>query len=292
MKGLNKQHEKLTNNAKSDDQITICEKECRYCRLSIRRDAKVCHHCGRHQNLFWQHFRIEHVGLLASIIMVFIALSQLKEARQERIAAGKALTNAREAMTTAIAAANDVRKTQTEVNIARDEINLNLLLIRASNGDRVSFFKLYEIARTKDHVFEEVAWQGVEQIITDMDRVIVTQHGVDWKRYNLDPEKASLDEFSNVFERVFSIFKPSVLGTIWKQERFKISEKLEILYKVITTTESIRVLYWACKLMDEEAKLGKNFLLDYELYAKWWEENREDYKKNREDEPTDSPKRN
>lgn len=280
MKGLNKQHEKLTNNAKSDDQITICQKECRYCRLSIRRDAKVCHHCGRHQNRFWQHFRIEHVGLLASIIMVFVALSQLKEAREERVAVGEALTNAREAMTTATAAANDVNEIRTEVNIARDEINFNLLLTRALNGDRVSFFKLHEIASTKDHVFRHVALQGVEQIITDMRRIIVTQVGVDWKRYNLDPQKASLDEFSNVFEQVFSIFQPSVLGTIWNQARFKMSEKLEILYKVITTTQSIRVLYWACKLMDEEAKLGKNFLLDYKLYAKWWEENKENYNKN------------
>ena len=51
-------------------------------------------------------------------------------------------------------------------------------------------------------------------------------------------------------------------------------EKLEFLYKIITETQSFRVLYHACKLMDEEAKLGKNFVLDYELYAKWWEENR------------------
>lgn len=104
MKGSNKQQNKSTNNAKSDDQINDGQKECRYCRQSIRRDAKVCYHCGSHQNRFWQHFRIEHVGLLASIIMVFIALSQLKEAREERIAADKALTSARKAMTTALSA--------------------------------------------------------------------------------------------------------------------------------------------------------------------------------------------
>ena len=42
--------------------------------------------------------------------MVFIALSQLKEAREERIAANKALGSAREAMTAAISAQD---KTET-----------------------------------------------------------------------------------------------------------------------------------------------------------------------------------
>ena len=104
MKGSNNQQNTLNNNTKPEAKITDGQKECRYCRQSISRDAKVCYHCSSHQNRFWQHFRIEHVGLLASIIMVFIALSQLKEAREERIAADEALIRAREATATALSA--------------------------------------------------------------------------------------------------------------------------------------------------------------------------------------------
>lgn len=291
MKGLNKQDEKLTNNAKLGDQITICQKECRYCRLSIRRDAKVCHHCGRHQNLFWQHFRIEHVGLLASIIMVFIALSQLKEAREERIAAGKALANAREAMTTATGAANDVKKTQTEVNIARDEINFHVLLTRALNDGRFAFFELNKMATTEGHRFQNPARQTVDQIIVDLHIVVTLGGFLDWKKYNLDPAKASLDDFYKVFDQGPLYDKIEVLFTVWRKKQFPKAKRLEMLYEVITTTPSIRILFSACRLMDEEAKLGKDFILDYELYGKWWEENREKYNKNPEGRPTDSPDR-
>ena len=74
----------------------------------------VCYHCGNYQNRFWQHFRIEHVGLLASVIMVFIALSQLKEAREERIAADEALTKASDAMAAALSAKTDTQEVYTK----------------------------------------------------------------------------------------------------------------------------------------------------------------------------------
>ena len=73
------------------------DKVCRYCSEPIKASAKVCHHCSRHQNRFWQHFRIEQVGLLVSIVMIVIAFSQLHEARQERIAANNALKKAQQA---------------------------------------------------------------------------------------------------------------------------------------------------------------------------------------------------
>lgn len=86
----------------------MCEKvitKCRQCRQPIEDDAKVCHNCGRHQNLFWQHFRVEQLGILASIIMVMVAYSQLGEARQKRIDADKALNQAIEAKDIATKAA-------------------------------------------------------------------------------------------------------------------------------------------------------------------------------------------
>jgi len=124
MKGSNKHPKNLTAKPKSDDETIDREKECRYCRQSIRSDAKVCQHCGNHQNKFCQHFRIEHVGLLASIIMVFIALSQLKEAREERVAADEALTRAREAAATAISA-----KTNTQA-VYKNTKELALTLVK------------------------------------------------------------------------------------------------------------------------------------------------------------------
>lgn len=68
--------------------------QCRYCLQPININAKVCQHCSRHQNRFIQY--LDRVGLAVSIIMVLIAFSQLREARQERVDASAALAKARE----------------------------------------------------------------------------------------------------------------------------------------------------------------------------------------------------
>ncbi len=62
-------------------------KKCRHCRQPIEDDAKVCHNCGRHQLWFFHHLRVEQLGILAAFIMIALVYSELKEARQKRIAA-------------------------------------------------------------------------------------------------------------------------------------------------------------------------------------------------------------
>lgn len=65
-------------------------KKCHHCRQPIEDDAKVCHNCGRHQHWFFRHLRVEQLGILAAFIMIALVYSELKEARQKRIAADEA----------------------------------------------------------------------------------------------------------------------------------------------------------------------------------------------------------
>jgi len=85
-------------------------RQCRYCCGSIARAAKVCQICGRHQSAFWQHFRIEQVGILVSVIMMSIAFAQLREARSERVAASEAVTRAQRAERNVVALNNALRE--------------------------------------------------------------------------------------------------------------------------------------------------------------------------------------
>jgi hypothetical protein len=95
----------------SDTELTLPDgqKLCRYCAQPIVQTATVCHHCSRHQHRFWQHFRIEQIGLLISFIMVVIASSQLKEAQEQRVAAADALARAKQAEHTAVSAAESAK---------------------------------------------------------------------------------------------------------------------------------------------------------------------------------------
>lgn len=172
-----------------------------------------------------------------------------------------------------------------DVADAKDEINFNLLLTKASNDNRFALDELHKIEMTEGHRFQETARQAVEQIIVNLQIVVIYKDFLDLKKkYNIDPEEASLNDFHKVFEQGPLYDKIDVLTIVWSQKkRFTKAERIEVLYKVITTTPSIRILFSACGLMDKEAKLGKNFILDHAQYAKWWEENREGYP---EDQPT------
>ena len=52
--------------------------ECCYCRQKITLAARVCHHCGRNQNI-WLN-RLQHIftftGFLTALIMVLLGIGQ------------------------------------------------------------------------------------------------------------------------------------------------------------------------------------------------------------------------
>jgi hypothetical protein len=174
--------------------------------------------------------------------------------------------------------ADQIAHVLTDAQTALDDIktvsDFGLVLTRASNDDRPSFDSLLQIANDKDHRFFSIANQALIKIITDPQVTGLLTYNIDWKKeHNIDPSTVSFEEFVEVFKRELSIRQPSVLSAMWNQERFPRSQKLQALYEVIRTTPSLRCLHHACKLMNEEAKLGKN-ILAYDLFLKWWEENR------------------
>jgi len=179
----------------------------------------------------------------------------------------------------------------SDANMALDEVkrlsDFSLLVTKASNDDRLSFEELQKIAMEEDSRFKQIAKQALTQIITDPQVSGFLTHPVKWEEYNVNPTEASLEDFTKVFGLVHPIYHPFIINSIWEQKRFPKVKKLDIIHQVITTTKSIRTLTKACKLMDEEAKLGLS-VLGQRQYAEWWEKNRKSYNKNPEDRPTDS----
>jgi hypothetical protein len=93
--------------------VALGEKNCRYCSQPIRSDAKVCHHCQRHQRWVFQHFW--NTPNLISIIVMMIAFGQLWMANEERAEATEALARSKEAQRVA-------QETVTELNDARRKL--------------------------------------------------------------------------------------------------------------------------------------------------------------------------
>jgi hypothetical protein len=168
---------------------------------------------------------------------------------------------------------------KSEATVAIDEVrrlsDFHLLLTKALNDDRVSFDEIYRIATKENHEFQKTAEQAVFQIIEGQQASKIFQFSAKWKeQYNLDPVNASLAEFAKVYSKCIPMHRSSLIKTIWEQERFAKAERLDMLYQVITSADSIKLLNQACRLMDEEAKIGKNFV-GYKKYIEWWDENRE-----------------
>ncbi len=140
-----------------DNKVNIGnQKDCKCCFQQIHISAKVCNHCSRHQNFWARHFG--DTAIVVSIVMVILATAQFLDTRKKNIDASSALTKAK-------SAAEDVNEIRIEANIIKDEINFNLLLTKASNYDRASFFRLHDLAIT-DNRFQKDAKQTIEQIIT------------------------------------------------------------------------------------------------------------------------------
>ncbi|MHC4475617.1 MAG: hypothetical protein ACYTEL_08220 [Planctomycetota bacterium] len=253
------------------------EKACNSCRQIIDGKATVCQHCGQAQGFLRKHFG--NAATIVSIVMVMLAVVQLVGAFKKNIDASKALRTAETAAQDANEALVRVISDSNSIAKFRNEISFYSLIAKASNDDRASFDALCKIAKTEDHRFQGNAYRTLREIVFELGLTALVQYRIKWKeRHNLDPSKASLADFNNVFKQVIPAKHPSVLKTIWEQERFPKAEKLEMLYEVITKTKSIRTLHHACKLMNEEAKLDKN-ILAWEQYANWWKENRSNYGK-------------
>jgi len=283
---------------------------CKECRQEIMTGAKRCHHCGASQR-GWSW--LNHTPVLISLVMMGVAIvqalvgyNQLLEAQRQRILASNALEKAEEAQSTAHSASTEVEKLSqqakkqvTEIKSLVDDAKqsldsikslseFSLILLKARNDDRSAFDVLREIAKKQEHRFYSIANQALIQIVTDPQVTGLLDYQIDWqKEHNIDPAKASMKDFTSVFNKEISIRQPNVLVDMWKQERFSKSEKLQTIYEVITTTSSLRVLRQACQLIDAEAHLNKN-IIAYDLFIEWWRKNKASYQEKLKPQPTGS----
>ena len=131
------------------DAEAPASRTCRYCCGEIPPAAKVCRHCSRHQHPFWQHFRVDQIGILVSVIMIIIVFGQLREARSERIAAAEALERAQAA----------------EANIVtlNDAVREQFLLVAS-----LTWLQL----ETKNEIGTDRAKVAIEEILKDLNAIL------------------------------------------------------------------------------------------------------------------------
>jgi hypothetical protein len=291
------------NSENNKETPSSTNEKCRYCASYLLPEAEVCTVCDRFRSWWRNYLRLDHLGILVSIVVIVFSYFNLKlsqdnlaETKQKRVEATAALQRVEKAEViidklqkeasdalervgraeVTVSNVQDVLKeAQYTVADLKSNINFNILLLRASNDDRNAFNELLEISM-KPGQFQILAAIIVYRILDDLATNEILSSSVQWSEYNIDPNKASIEEFQEKYKSVSLFAKPSYLRYIWSQERFTKISRLQMLYSIIQHTTSLRGLDAACRLMNQEARINKNIIWAHE-YLLWWGKNKSKY---------------
>ena len=289
-----------TIEASSSDKTPSYKRgKCKYCTSYLPPGAKVCLVCNRHKNWFWQHFRVDHIGIVATLIMVLFAASNLKltsknlelasanleETKQKRVEATEALAKANEAKSTAAQLEAVLKDAQATLSELQANFEVTVLRTQALNDDSRYAFDRIKAIISQSGLASNLASQSFGHILDHLYRTNFISPSLE--EFPLKSEHffkgqfhtMSLEELHTVHQRLPPKYKPSYLTMLWKDQRFTKLELLSILANVIKTTSSLHELYRACELMNLEAKIIKFYFLEFnpQVCLRWWEQNKSRY---------------
>ena len=243
------------------------EKNCRYCKSLIPSQASVCPRCGRYQNRFFNHFRIDHIGLIIAVVLLFLAVFQFNQAKNECIKATKAWTKASHAE-------DMVSKLENLVKQAQSIVEFNFLFTKANSDDRGAFDRLVEIAQ-ESGPFQDLAKKAKTRIIllpetlpqnTSLKNELKELGYTDLLKFYLESPSASSTS-------------SSVLVAVYEGTRLTNEEEFDFLVTMIDKDKSLMVVKRAClyikPLLEEfgQTKPGayNRAINKCKVYGKAWE---------------------
>lgn len=144
------------------------------------------------------------------------------------------------------------------------------LSVAVRSDSREALNRVIAIAENPNDVRQALAYNLLADLPKEVEHLNLLEYQVDWQKEGIDPAKATLGDFSKVYFRNPPIFQTKIMETLWKSELVTKKDKLLFLINVLQTTPSLRCLNFACQLLNEESKMGKN-LLGWQEYKKWWD---------------------
>ena len=97
-----------------------------------------------------------------------------------------------------------------------------------------------------------------------------------WEAFGIDPNTNSLLQLEFFYATKPWSFRSHLLKYIASADRFPKVDRLDFVAHIIRDEPKLSVEYEACRIMDDEAKLGMN-VLGAKNYLEWWEKNRPNY---------------
>lgn len=148
------------------------------------------------------------------------------------------------------------------------------LSLGVRSDNRQAFDRILQIATSKDDFRKTMAERTLSNLPKEVEHMNLLEYQIDWQSANIDPSKASLQEFIKLYNSHPPIFQTKIMDAVWGSSVIPKKDKIAFLIEIIQSTPSLRCLDFACRKLNEETKVGKNFVL-WESYTEWWNRNKD-----------------
>ena len=151
------------------------------------------------------------------------------------------------------------------------------LAIRVRSDDRSAFDSIMKIFHNPSDPLFSQAYALVSNLPQDMAILNILSYSVNWEELGIDPDTADISAFELTMRELIPIHQTTIMETVWKAQHLSKQDRVQFLIDIVVNTPSLRCLDKAYRLLNEESKVGMNFIA-WQEYTKWWDSKKDGYK--------------
>lgn len=151
------------------------------------------------------------------------------------------------------------------------------LAIRVSRDDRIAFDSIIKILHNPSDPRSSQARALVSNLTEEIERSNTFLYGFNWEESGIDPGTADISAFGHAMQQLRPLYQRTIMITVWNAQHLSKQDRIQFLIDIVINTPSLRCLYLACQLLNEEFKIDKDFMA-WQEYTKWWDSKKNDYK--------------
>ena len=151
------------------------------------------------------------------------------------------------------------------------------LATRVRSDDRIAFDSIMKIYNNPSDPRFSLVRTLVSNLPKEMESLNLLSYSVNWKELGIDPDTADISAFERAMHQLHPIYQTTVMGTIWRAQHLSKRDRVQFLINILIRTPSLRCLDAACRFLNEESKVGMNFMA-WQEYTKWWDSKKDNYK--------------
>ncbi len=151
------------------------------------------------------------------------------------------------------------------------------LAIRVRSDDRIAFDSIMKIFRNPSDPRLSQARALISNLPKEIEILNLLEYPIKWKELGIDLDTADISAFERAMRQLRPIYQTTIMKTVWRAQHLSKQDRIQFLIDIMINTPSLRCLDKACRLLNEESKVGKNFI-SWQEYTKWWDSKKDDYK--------------